>query len=95
MSDEPMRRDPIAKSGSLQSLLDFIGKLSSAKIFFRLDSHRDEAVMVRVDVPGERWEVEFFADGEVEVERFLSSGGVCGGEEAQRLLAELIEQNQD
>jgi|HubBroStandDraft_4_1064222.scaffolds.fasta_scaffold160378_2 hypothetical protein len=85
----------MSQSGSLRSLLDFINALSSAKIFFRLDSHRDEAVMVSVDVPGERWEVEFFADGEVEVERFLSSDGVLGGEEARRLITELIEQNRD
>lgn len=30
--------------------------------------------MVRVDVPGERWEIDYFADGEIEVERFTSLG---------------------
>lgn len=27
-------------------------------------------------VPGERWEVEYFADGEILVERFLSMGEI-------------------
>ena len=81
--------------GSLQSTLDFMNTLRGAHIFFRVDCHRDEAIMVRVDVPGERWEVEFFANGEVEVERFVSSGRVSGGAEAQRLMADLIERYRD
>lgn len=45
-------------------------------------------VTVHVTVsPGERWEVEFSADGSVEVERFRSEGPEDGGVEA--LLAEL------
>ena len=30
--------------------------------------------MVNVVVPGERWEVEFFEDGHVVVERFVTAG---------------------
>jgi hypothetical protein len=37
--------------------------------------------MVEVAVPGERWEIEFFADGHLEVEVFGKSEGVIGGEE--------------
>jgi hypothetical protein len=32
--------------------------------------------MVIVAVPGERWEIEFFEDDHVEVERFVSSGTI-------------------
>ncbi len=35
---------------------------------------RPEAVMVALAVPGERWEIEFFTDGRIEVERFVSQG---------------------
>jgi hypothetical protein len=35
---------------------------------------RDDAVMVAVVLPGEYVEVEFFVDGSVEIERFLSQG---------------------
>ncbi len=65
---------------SLQKLLDFLNALDAAKIFYRLSRPRDEAIMVEVAVPGERWEVEFFADGEVAVEVFRSAG--MEGEEA-------------
>ncbi len=42
--------------------------------------------MVEVAVPGERWEVEFFADDHVEVEIFLSTDKGIEGEDAlQRL----------
>jgi hypothetical protein len=41
--------------------------------------------MVTVNVPGERWEVEFMDEGTVEIERF--SEGVLHGEE---LIAELF-----
>lgn len=29
--------------------------------------------MVLIAVPGQRWEVEFFVDGHVEIERFVST----------------------
>ncbi len=32
--------------------------------------------MVEVAVPGERWEVEFFADGNVEIEKFISNAEI-------------------
>jgi hypothetical protein len=43
--------------------------------------------MVNVAVAGERWEVEFFEDGSVEVERFVSSGGINGEEVFSDLFA--------
>jgi hypothetical protein len=30
--------------------------------------------MMSVAVPGERWEIEFFDDGRIELERFVSQG---------------------
>ena len=32
--------------------------------------------MVTTAIPGERWEIEFFDDGRVEIERFVSSGEI-------------------
>ncbi len=57
----------------MEKLLNFIGELSNRNIFYRLSSIRPEAIMVEIAVPGERWEVEFFADGHVEVETFLAN----------------------
>jgi hypothetical protein len=43
---------------------------------YTLAHHREEAMMVIIAVPGERWEVEFMNDGSVEVERFTSNGQI-------------------
>ncbi len=48
--------------------------------------------MVKVAVPGERWEVEFFEDGRVDVEVFRSSGGELEGSEA---MGRLLDENVD
>ena len=74
---------------SMAKLLAFIGELDRRRIFRRLASVR-EAVMVEVHVPGERWEVEFFADGHVEVEVFKSTGGVLSHDEAEAALEGLL-----
>ena len=50
-------------------------------------ARRDDAIMVLVTVPGERWEIEFLGDGSVEVERFLSNGEICGEEVLHELLS--------
>ena len=65
----------------LEKLLRFLDDLDRRKIFHKLTQVRPEAVMVEVAVPGERWEVEYFGDGHLEVEVFGKSDGVVGGEE--------------
>ncbi len=37
--------------------------------------------MVEVVVPGQRWEVEFFQDSHIEVEKFISNGIIYGESE--------------
>jgi len=68
------------------NLLSFLNELRDAKIHYRIGNARDEATLVEVAVPGERWEVEFFEDGTVEVEVFLSSGEIRGSEALADLL---------
>lgn len=58
------------------NLLSFLNDLRTAKIHYRLGHLRDEAILVEVAVPGERWEIEFFEDGSVECEVFRSDGTV-------------------
>jgi hypothetical protein len=70
-----------------RKLLVFIERLEKAKIWYRLEHIRD-SVMVFLAIPGERWEVEFFEDGHVKVERFASPG-ICGDEvELEQLFVE-------
>jgi hypothetical protein len=73
---------------ALAKLLDFLAELDRRKIHFGLTRVRPEAIMVEIAVPGERWEVEFFADGHVEVEVFGRTTGVVGEEELERLFRE-------
>lgn len=57
-------------------LYEFLERLRSARIHFTLATYRNDTVMVQISVPGERWEVEFFGDGSVEIERFRSDGQI-------------------
>jgi len=68
----------------VKSLIQFLSKLEEKKIFYKLNKIR-ESILVEIAVPGERWEVEFFENGEVQVERFFSDGEISG-EESLKLL---------
>ena len=57
-------------------LLAFIRRLEGARICYQVASNRDDAISVIVTVPGQRWEVDFLADGAVDVERFVSTGEI-------------------
>jgi len=57
-------------------LLDFLNNFRAAQIHCELRQRREDAIMVEVAVPGERWEVEFLKDGTVEVEIFRSDGEI-------------------
>ncbi len=67
-----------------KKLFGFLSELEAKKIHYKLNKVR-EAVMVEVTVPGERWEVEFFADGNVEIEKFVSCGEIFGESEIKTL----------
>jgi len=66
MSQSPFRK-----------LTTFLKRLEGAHVHYLLAYHREDVLMVLVTVPGERWEVEFLADGSIEVERFVSNGEIC------------------
>lgn len=75
------------KSNVFGKLIAFLNQLEQEKISYSLAHNRDETVMVNVAVPGQRWEVEFFEDGSVEVEIFLSSGEIAGEEILSKLFS--------
>jgi hypothetical protein len=64
------------KHDRFDSLLLFLHRLDRAKIHYKLDHYREDALSVRVVVPGERWEIDFLDDGTVEVECFVSNGEI-------------------
>ena len=77
---------------TFDNLLRFLNNLQEAQLSYTLAHHRDEAVMIAVAVPGERWEIEFLDDGSVEVERFISNGEISAEEALNELLTIYAEQ---
>lgn len=74
------------KSSGFNKLVLFLQNLEQQSISYTLAHHRDEAIMATVALPGERWEIEFFSDGLVEVEKFVSSGEIAQEEALGELL---------
>jgi len=70
-----------------ERLLDFLNRLDIAHIYYTLIHTRPESMMVDIMLRGWRWEVEFTADGSVEIERYES---VAGTESDLDLLKDLF-----
>jgi hypothetical protein len=71
---------------ALTTAVEFCRELDRRNVIYELRIVRDEALMMSVAVPSERWEIEFFDDGQIELERFVSQGVA----EAPSALAELL-----
>ena len=57
----------------MEKLLFFLENLEEKKIHYKLSKIR-ESILVEIAVPGQRWEVEFFKDNHIEIEKFISNG---------------------
>jgi arginine/lysine/ornithine decarboxylase len=73
-------------SDSTYPVYQILAKLDAAKIYYTLDKTRDETVMILAQVPGRHYEIEIFADGQIEVEIYKSSGEIGGQELVDELL---------
>jgi mRNA degradation ribonuclease J1/J2 len=60
----------------LPKLKIFLTQLEKNKIHYTLTHHRDKVIMVTVVIPGQRWEIEFFENGLVELEKFKTSNDI-------------------
>jgi hypothetical protein len=63
----------------LEDVLRFCNELNERRASYKLSIDRPEAIRVTLDVPGERWEIDFFHDGEIELDRYVSQGVVQAG----------------
>jgi hypothetical protein len=63
-------------------LLEFLRRLTEARIPHRLEDYRQDAISVIAHAPGEYWEIDFLADGDIDIERYRSIGVI---EEASNL----------
>jgi hypothetical protein len=64
------------KTDRFDRLVAFLERLDNAKIPYTLSSQRYEAISVVAYAPGEYWEIDFLADGEIDVERYRSDGKI-------------------
>lgn len=60
-------------------------ELQERGIDFDLATHREDYIMFKVAVPGERWEIEVSRDGEVEIEVFRRVGHLADASKLQEL----------
>ena len=68
-------------------LMAFLVRLDAAGVrHYTLAHSRDDALMVSVVSPGTYWEIEFMEDGDVDVERYVSTGKI----EDESVLEELF-----
>ncbi|RKD25909.1 hypothetical protein BEP19_02985 [Ammoniphilus oxalaticus] len=71
---------------NLKKLIYFLNQLEKMKIYYKLNKVRNEAIMVEVAVPGQRWEIEFMEDGTIEIEKFISDQDFYDSNELDVLL---------
>jgi hypothetical protein len=57
-------------------LLAFLERLDKARIPYKLSHSRTNAIMVTAYAPGQYWEIEFVADGDIDVQRYHSNGHI-------------------
>jgi hypothetical protein len=63
----------------LEDVLRFCNALNERRASYKLSVDRPEAIRVTLDVPGERWEIDFFSSGDIELERYVGQGVVQAG----------------
>ncbi|HEY7424279.1 MAG TPA: hypothetical protein VH682_08640 [Gemmataceae bacterium] len=67
------------KDDTFRKFLELLGRLHNAKIAYSLRQSREDAVLIDVNIPGQRWEIEFVDYGDevqIEIERFVSNGHI-------------------
>ncbi|NUQ79907.1 MAG: hypothetical protein HUU21_40930 [Polyangiaceae bacterium] len=69
----------------MSRLLELLIQLEKKSIHYSLEHNRDDAIMVLVSIPGQRWEIEMFSDGHLEIEIFRSDGTIYDHEEIAKL----------
>ena len=74
----------------MKRLLCFLEELDKRKIYYRINKIR-ESILIEVAVPGQRWEIEFFEDDHVEIEKFISDGVLYGQDEIEVLFTEFAD----
>ena len=57
----------------LGDLLSFLAEVEE-DVDYALEVDRPDAITVAIATPGQRWEIQFMTNGQIEVEKFVSDG---------------------
>jgi len=68
----------------MKKLIDFLNQLEKRKIYYKIGKV-NENILVEIAVPGQRWEVEFDVNEQIQVEKFLSNGVIYDETELSNL----------
>jgi hypothetical protein len=73
-------------SNSFEKLLDLLDRLDKANIYYTLAHSQQDAITVKVDVPGQRWEIDYYSNGTIDVEVLKSDGSIRHEDAIEELL---------
>ena len=73
---------------NLGRLIRFLERLEEENIYYRLNKIRD-SIMIEAVVQGERWEIEFFEDGNVVIEKFITDCEIYDETELEALFRDI------
>jgi hypothetical protein len=60
----------------LAKVLELLNRLEQAKIHYKLAHNQEDAISIEIAVPGQRWEIDCYANGITDVEIFRSDGSI-------------------
>ena len=75
---------------ALEAAAQLVSELDQRRAEYKVLIDRPEAIMLLVHLPGERWEIECFDDGHIELERFTSEGAASEVRELGEIMPELL-----
>ncbi|MGH7136340.1 MAG: hypothetical protein ACREHD_11410 [Pirellulales bacterium] len=81
-----MSKPAVLHDHDLKGLLELLGRLEAAKIHFTLARNQEDAITVEVAVPGQRWEIDCYGNGKMDVEIFKSDGTIRDASAIDELL---------
>lgn len=67
------------------TILELLKRLEEARIFYTLAHNQEDAISIQVVVPGQLWEIDYHANGDVDVEIFKSDGSIYHSEAIEQL----------
>jgi len=81
---------------TFQKLLDFLNRLDETSLTYTLEHNREDAIMVCVSRDNEYWEVEYLADGDVDIEIFYSDeeNGLEDEDALERLFEDISDEDE-